>query len=85
MNNKAHKILEKVFTDPPSSDCTWSDIESLLRELVKDYKGIISAGPGARTLIRLNGVTGVFAYPQRPNVGTIRYVREFLDTAGIKP
>ncbi len=85
MNSRAQKTLEKVFLDPPPSDCTWTEIESLLVELVKDYKGVISMGPGARTLIKLNGVKGVFPYPQRPNVGTIRYVREYLDMAGIRP
>jgi hypothetical protein len=85
MNSRAHKTLEKVFIDPPPSDCTWIEIESLLVELTKEYGGVISRGPGARTLIKLNGVKGVFPYPQRPNVGTLRYVREYLDTAGIRP
>lgn len=85
MNNKCRRTLAKIFEEPPPTDLTWTNIEDLLMELAKDYNGYCSAGSqsGARTFVRINGVTGYFEYPQMANAGTIEDVRDFLVNARI--
>lgn len=87
MNRKGHETLQKIFQDPPATDLQWVEIQDLLKRLAKEHGGTYSDGSeaGARILIWLNNCMGVFEYPQRPNVGTIKDLRDFLEKARIAP
>lgn len=87
MDGKSHKVLHKIFKEPPSDDLSWDAIEGLLAKLAEEFHGHFNGGSvsGARTRVLLNGVIGIFPYPQRANPSTIKRVREFLEKAGVKP
>jgi HicA toxin of bacterial toxin-antitoxin, len=82
LNNKQKKTLLDIFTNPLKSDILWKNIESLFLAL----GGEVSQGRGSRVRVLLNGVRAVFhqPHPQREAPkGTIKGVRDFLESAGI--
>jgi hypothetical protein len=82
LNNKQQKTLLDIFTNPVKSDIPWKNIESLFLAL----GGEVSQGRGSRVRVLLNGVRAVFhqPHPQREAPkGTIKGVRDFLESAGI--
>ena len=82
---KAHlTTLNAVFARPTRANIRWSAIESLIRAL----GGEISQREGSRIAARLNGVTAIFHRPHpRPETkkGAVEAVRQFLESAGVKP
>jgi HicA toxin of bacterial toxin-antitoxin, len=82
LNSKQRKTLLDIFTNPIKSDIPWKNIESLFLAL----GGEVSQGRGSRVRILLNEVRAVFhqPHPQREAPkGSIRGVRDFLESAGI--
>ena len=67
-----------------SGNIHWRDVESLLHHLGATVEPL----SGARLRVRLNGVEGILHRPHHSNVldrQGIRYVREYLAHAGMKP
>lgn len=84
MNSKQKKTLTVIFQNPPRNDIYWSDIEKLFIAL----GGYLEEGRGSRIRVELNDVRAVFHRPHPERVadkGTVKSVRRFLLTAGIKP
>jgi HicA toxin of bacterial toxin-antitoxin, len=82
LNSKQRKTLLDIFTNPLKSDIPWKNIETLFVAL----GGEISQGRGSRVRVLLNGVRAVFhqPHPQREAPkGTVKGVRDFLESAGI--
>jgi hypothetical protein len=82
LNSKQRKTLVDIFTTPIKSDILWKNVESLFVAL----GGEVSQGRGSRVRVLLNGVRAVFhqPHPQREAPrGTIKGVRDFLESAGI--
>jgi hypothetical protein len=59
LNNKQHKVLESIFTNPILSTIFWQDIENLFRALGADVR----QGQGSRVRVKLNDVKAVFHEP----------------------
>jgi hypothetical protein len=62
----------------------WQDIEALFIALGAD----VTEGSGSRVRVALNNVRAVFhrPHPQKEaNKATVKSVRRFLETAGVKP
>ena len=84
LNNKQHKVLESIFTNPIPSNILWQDIESLFKALGAD----VSQGKGSRVRVKLNNVKAVFHEPhpeKEIDKGAVKSVQEFLNKAGIEP
>jgi HicA toxin of bacterial toxin-antitoxin, len=82
MNQKHHRTLETVFSDPVRSNIAWRDIESMLGAVGAE----ISEGTGSRVRVALNGVRAVFHRPhpkKETDKGAVRSVRRFLVEAGV--
>jgi hypothetical protein len=82
LNSKQRKTLLDIFTNPLQSDIPWKNIETLFVALGGD----VSQGRGSRVRVILNGVRAVFhqPHPQREAPkGTVKGVRDFLESAGI--
>jgi hypothetical protein len=78
------KTLQAIFDQPTRSDIAWRDIEALFKHLGAS----ITEGKGSRVRVKLNWVGAVFhrPHPQKEAVkGSVRKVREFLETAGVSP
>lgn len=83
MNGKQRKTLAKIFTDPPSANIKWSEIESLFKALGAK----VSEGRGSGIKVFLNNQAASFHRPHpRPNAGkgVVKAVRTFLANAGIE-
>ena len=84
MNSRQRKTLENLFVRQERSDIPWRDIEVLFVAL----GGEVSEGSGSRVRVELHDVRAVFHRPhpeKETNKGTIKSVRRFLETAGVKP
>jgi hypothetical protein len=84
MSGKHRKTLAAVFTDPPSPNLDWWDIERLFTAC----GAAIASGRGSRVRVKLNGVLAVFHRPHPQPVtgkGAVKSVRHFLESAGIRP
>jgi len=83
MNNKHHKTLVAIFSDPVNGNLEWRKIETLFMALGCE----ILEGSGSRVTFLLNGVRADFHRPH-PNKEALRYrvldARAFLNIAGIK-
>ena len=83
MNAKQKKTLKDIFHNPVKSSVLWSDVESLFRA----HGANIEEGSGSRVCIMLNGVVAVFHRPhsqKETDKGALKYVRRFLENAGVK-
>ena len=84
MNKKHLHTLKLIFTNPPSANISWKDIESLLKNL----KAEITEGRGSRIRIALKGRKAVFHRPhphKETDKGAVKSVRRFLENIGVKP
>lgn len=52
MSKKHQKVLSAIYSDHPSSNLHWKEIESLLTHLGAEFRG----GPGASVVAILNGI-----------------------------
>lgn len=85
VNRKHRKTLEAVFKKPVPANIQWKDIEALIPAL----GGEIEEGrAGSRIGVFLNGKVTVFhrPHPQKEaDRGAVRNLRDFLESAGVKP
>jgi hypothetical protein len=84
VNTKQRRTLEAIFTRPTRTGIVWTDIESLLRALGAE----VSEGRGSRVRVKLGGVKAVFHEPhpeKETTKGGVEAVRDFLESAGVRP
>ncbi|MDO8724059.1 MAG: type II toxin-antitoxin system HicA family toxin [Syntrophales bacterium] len=84
MDSKHRKILEAIFEKPERANIAWRDVEALFIAL----GGEISEGNGSRVRVALEDVRAVFHRPhprKETNIGAVKSVRRFLESAGVKP
>ena len=84
LSSKHQKTLQAIYQDPVRSDISWNKIENLPVALGAE----ISEGRGSRIRVALNGIRMVFHRPHPQNEtakGSVKSIRRFLNTAGIKP
>ena len=84
MDSKHRKTLEAVFEKPERANIAWRDIETLLIAVGAE----VTEGSGSRVRVALKNVRAVFHRPhpkKEANKSTVKSVRRFLETAGVKP
>jgi hypothetical protein len=84
MNNRQMKTLEAIFEQPAPANIRWSNVISLFRAL----GARIVEHEGSRIGVRLGQRVAVFHRPHPSPLcgrGLIRDVREFLESAEIRP
>jgi hypothetical protein len=84
MDSRHRKTLAAIFETPERANINWREIEALFISLGAE----ISEGSGSRVRVALNGVRAVFHRPhprKEANKATVKSVRRFLETAGVKP
>lgn len=84
MDSKHRKTLEAIFEKPERANILWRDIEALFLALGAE----ITEGNGSRVRVALNGMRAVFHRPhprKETDKGTVKSVRRYLETAGVKP
>jgi hypothetical protein len=77
-------MLTAIFHDPVSGNIHWREIESLLHHLGAS----VTPANGSRFHVKLNDIDCFLHHPHQSNVcdkSLIKYLREFLIRAGIKP
>ena len=82
MSHKHAHLLHAIFSDPPSGNIHWREIESLLRHLGAD----IETGHGARFRIVLNRMEFYLHHPHNSSTCSkqdIKQLREHLAHAGV--
>jgi hypothetical protein len=84
MSKKHQKVLAAIFSDHPSSNIHWKEIESLLNHLGATFK----EGTGASQIVTLNGVE--FTLHRSPHNSTMSksslyQLRKFLESANMRP
>ncbi len=82
MSHKHAHLLQAIFSDPPSGNIHWREIESLLHHLGAD----IETGHGARFRIVLNRVEFFLHHPHNSSTCSkqdIKLLREHLARAGV--
>jgi len=84
VNGAQRKTLERVLSDPVNGNIVWARIESMLKSA--GYRVI--EGAGASVTFEFAGRRMTLHRPH-PGKEALRYrvlaVREFIETAGIKP
>lgn len=84
MSHKHDNQLNAIFHDPISGNIHWREIESLLHHL----GATVTPAHGSRFHVVLNESECFLHHPHQNNVcdrNLIKYLREFLSRAGIKP
>jgi hypothetical protein len=84
VDRKHHRILEAIYERPERANIAWLDIEALFIALGAE----VTEGSGSRVRVALNNVRAVFhrPHPQKEaNKATVKSVRRFLETVGVKP
>jgi hypothetical protein len=84
VDSKHHKTLEAIFEKPERANIAWRDIEALFIALGAE----VTEGSGSRVRIALNSVRAVIhrSHPRKEaNKATIKSIRRFLETAGVRP
>lgn len=84
MNSKQNRTLMAIFSTPVRSDIEWNDVVSLFIAL----GATVTQGKGSRVRVLLNDETAVFHKPhpeKEMGKGAVKFVREFLENAGIEP
>jgi hypothetical protein len=84
MSHKHQHLLRAIYTDPPSANIHWREVESLLVHL----GAVIESAHGARFRIVFNRFEFFMHHPH--NNATcpkqeIKQLREFLARAGVTP
>lgn len=81
---KHERTLAAIFADPVQANISWSDAESLLRNLGAE----VSQGKGSRVRVVLNGIRAVIHRPhprKEINKLTVKSIRRLFVEAGVKP
>jgi hypothetical protein len=84
MSKKHEKVLAAIFSDHPSSNIHWKEIESLLEHLGASFR----EGRGAAQVVILNGVEfGLHRSPHNTTMSksSLFQLRKFLESVNIKP
>jgi hypothetical protein len=84
MSHKHDNLLNAIFHDPVSGNIHWREIESLLNHL----GARITPAHGARFQVTLNEFECFLHHPHQSSVcdrNLIKYLRDFLARAGVKP
>lgn len=84
LNTKNQTTLAAIFIEPVPSDLRWSRIEALFAAL----GATISERKGSRIVVQLEGRKAVFHRPHpepHTDKGSVKSVRRFLSSAGVKP
>jgi hypothetical protein len=84
VDSKHRRTLVAIFERPERANIAWQDIEALLVTLGAE----ITEGNGSRVRVALHNVRAVFhrSHPQKEaNKATVKTIRRFLETAGVKP
>ncbi len=84
MESKHRKTLEAIFEKPERANIPWREVEALFIALGAE----ISEGNGSRVRVALKDVRAVFHRPhprKETNKGAVKFVRRFLESAGVKP
>jgi hypothetical protein len=82
--SKHNRTLEAIFHKPTKSDIPWRDIEALFVAL----GGSVEKGRGSRRRVFVRGMRASFHEPHPERVtdkGAVVSVRDFLDSAGVRP
>lgn len=83
MSHKHQHLLEAIFTDPPTGNLHWRDVESLLAHL-----GAETSYHGARLRVVLNRVEFFLHHPHHGSTCSkqdVKQLREGLARAGVTP
>jgi hypothetical protein len=84
MSHKHVNLLRAIFTDPPSNNIHWREVESLLHHVGAEVEPV----KGARFRVHLNRAEGFLHHPHNSNTcdrQLIKALREFLGHAGVTP
>ena len=84
MSHRHAKLLRTIFTDPPSGNLHWRDVESLLRHVGASLEPI----SGARIRVKFERGEDVLHRPHHSNVldaSAIMHLRQVLARAGVTP
>jgi hypothetical protein len=84
VESKHRKTLEAIFEKPERANIPWREVEALFIALGAE----ISEGNGSRVRVALKDVRAVFHRPhprKETNKGAVKFVRRFLESAGVKP
>ncbi|MCX7896280.1 MAG: type II toxin-antitoxin system HicA family toxin [Rhodocyclaceae bacterium] len=84
MSHKHAHLLATIFTDPPTGNLHWREVESLLHHLGAE----IEHAPGARIRVVLNRVEFFLHHPHHSNTCSkhdVKQLREHLARAGVTP
>jgi len=82
MSHKHAHLLRSIFTDPPSANIHWREIESLLHHLGAE----VEPSHGARFRIVLNGKEAFLHHPHNSSTCSkqdVKLIREMLAHAGV--
>jgi len=84
MKTKHRKTLEAIFARPTQANIRWHDVEALFVALGSTVK---MGAAGSRVNVKLNNARATFHKPhpgKEINKPTVRSVRNFLKSAGVK-
>jgi hypothetical protein len=84
MSRKHDHLLTGLFSDPPSGNVHWREVESLLNHLGAEIENL----SGARLRVLLNGAEGILHRPHHGHTlgrSDITHLREFLARARCTP
>jgi len=82
MSHKHEQLLRTIFTDPPSNNIHWREVESLLNHVGAEMENI----PGARLRVKIKRMETILHRPHHSNTldrQGIKHLREFLARAGV--
>ena len=84
MSKKHDKVLQTIFSDHPSGNMHWSEIESMLTHLGAELR----ESGGARVIVVLNSHEVTLHRPHHGatfNRPSLHQLRQFLHDAGVRP
>jgi hypothetical protein len=84
LSSRHRSTLASIFERPTRGDIPWRSIEALFEAL----GGTVASGSGSRRRVRLGDRKAVFHEPHPERVtdkGAVEHVREFLESAGVRP
>jgi len=82
MSHKHEQLLRTIFSDPPSNNIHWREVESLLNHVGAEMENI----PGARLRVKIKRMEAILHRPHHSNTldrQGIKHLREFLARAGV--
>jgi hypothetical protein len=82
MSHKHANLMRTIFSDPPSANVHWREVESLLHHL----GAVVEPAHGARFKVTLNRMEVFLHHPHQGNTCSrtdIKQLREFLARAGV--